>query len=57
MLKLKEKELLMKGIPSKIALPISKGKLFAGADALKVVSKLSEDFRIFMRLYFEKDFY
>jgi len=50
-----EKELLEKGIPSKIAPLMKKCKICGGGDALKVIEKLPEDFRSFLREWFEKD--
>jgi len=55
LLKRQEKELLEKGIPSKIA-PLMKGcKICGDDDALKAIKKLPEDFRSFLREWFEKD--
>lgn len=50
-----EKELLEKGIPSKIAPLMKKCKLCGGGDALKAIEKLPEDFRVFLKEWFEKD--
>lgn len=55
LLKKSEKELLEKGIPSKIALLIRKCKICGGGDALKAIEKLPEDFRVFLKEWFEKD--
>ena len=50
-----EKELLEKGIPSKIAPLLKKCKLCGGGEALRAIEKMPEDFRIFLREWFEKD--
>jgi tRNA nucleotidyltransferase (CCA-adding enzyme) len=50
-----EKKLLEKGIPSKIAPLMRKCKLCGGGDALKAIEKLPEDFRVFLKEWFEKD--
>jgi tRNA nucleotidyltransferase (CCA-adding enzyme) len=55
LLKKSEKELKEKGIPSKIAPKIRKSKIAGGGDFLKEVKKLPEDFRRFLREWFEKD--
>jgi len=55
LLKRPEKELLEKGIPSKIAPLMRKCKLCGGGDTLKAIEKLPEDFRIFLKEWFEKD--
>jgi tRNA nucleotidyltransferase (CCA-adding enzyme) len=55
LLKNSEKELKEKGIPSKIAPKIRKSKIAGGGDFLKEVKKLPEDFRRFLREWFEKD--
>lgn len=55
LLKKSEKELLEKGIPSKIAPFMKECKICGGGDALKVIEKLPEDFRIFLKEWFEKD--
>ena len=52
-----EKELLEKGIPSKIAPEIKKCKICGGGDTLKHIEKLPEDFRVFLREWFEKDLF
>jgi tRNA nucleotidyltransferase (CCA-adding enzyme) len=54
-LKSPEKEFLEKGIPSKIAPLMKKCKLCGGGDALKAIEKLPEDFKVFLREWFEKD--
>jgi tRNA nucleotidyltransferase (CCA-adding enzyme) len=54
-LKSPEKEFLEKGIPSKIAPLMKKCKLCGGGDALKAIEKLPEDFRVFLKEWFEKD--
>jgi tRNA nucleotidyltransferase (CCA-adding enzyme) len=55
LLKKSEKDLLEKGIPSKIAPAIRKGKIIDGDNAIKYMKRLPEDFRTFIREYFEKD--
>jgi tRNA nucleotidyltransferase (CCA-adding enzyme) len=55
LLKNSEKELREKGIPSKIAPKIMKGKIAGGGDFMKEVKKLPEDFRVFLREWFERD--
>jgi len=50
-----EKELLEKGIPSKIAPGIKKCKICGGGDVLKHMEKLPDGFRVFLREWFEKD--
>jgi tRNA nucleotidyltransferase (CCA-adding enzyme) len=55
LLKKSEKELLEKGIPSKIAPLMKKCKICGGGDALKAIEKLPEDFRVFLKEWFEKD--
>jgi tRNA nucleotidyltransferase (CCA-adding enzyme) len=54
-LKNSEKDLLEKGIPSKIAPVIRRCRIFDGDNAIKYMRKLPEDFRVFIREYFEKD--
>ncbi len=48
-----EKELLLAGVPSKLAGPMRKAKLVFGERALSILS--TGDFRIFLRKYFEKN--
>lgn len=48
-----EKNLLEKGIPSKIAPLIRRGKIFEGDDAIKTMKR--PELRVFMRKYFEKN--
>jgi tRNA nucleotidyltransferase (CCA-adding enzyme) len=55
LLKKSEKELLEKGIPSKIAPLMKRCKICGGGDALKAIEKLPEDFRVFLKEWFEKD--
>jgi tRNA nucleotidyltransferase (CCA-adding enzyme) len=55
LLKKSEKKLLEKGIPSKIAPLMKKCKICGGGDTLKHIEKLPEDFRYFLREWFEKD--
>ncbi len=49
------KELLERGIPSKIAPVVKKAKTVDGDKAIKSMKKLPKEFRIFLREYFEKD--
>jgi tRNA nucleotidyltransferase (CCA-adding enzyme) len=55
LLRKSEKELLEKGIPSKIAPLMKKCRICGGGDTLKAIEKLPEDFRYFLRERFEKD--
>jgi len=55
LLKKSEKELLEKGIPSKIAPLMKKCKICGGGNVLKSIEKLPENFRSFLREWFEKD--
>ena len=55
LIKKSEKELLERGIPSKIVPVIRRGKIVEGDDAVKLMKKLPEEFRIFLRNYFEKN--
>jgi tRNA nucleotidyltransferase (CCA-adding enzyme) len=55
LLRKSEKELLEKGIPSKIAPLIEGCKICGAGNVLKTIEKLPEDFRIFLREWFEKD--
>ncbi|MEM5778488.1 MAG: CCA tRNA nucleotidyltransferase [Candidatus Aenigmatarchaeota archaeon] len=50
-----EKELLEKGIPNKVAPLLKECKVYGGSEALKAIEKMSEDFRIFLKEWFEKD--
>ncbi|MEM5872392.1 MAG: CCA tRNA nucleotidyltransferase [Candidatus Aenigmatarchaeota archaeon] len=50
-----EKELLEKGIPNKIAPLLKECKVYGGSEALKAIEKMPEDFRIFLKEWFEKD--
>jgi tRNA nucleotidyltransferase (CCA-adding enzyme) len=50
-----KRELLEKGIPNKIAPLLDKNELTAGGDVLKTIAKLPEDFRSFLREWFERD--
>ena len=50
-----EKDLLERGVPSKIAPVIKKCKILSDKKAIKLMKKLPEGFRIFIREYFEKD--
>ncbi len=49
-LRASEKDLLLAGVPSKLALPIRKAKLICGDKALEILT--TKDFRIFLRKYF-----
>ena len=49
-LKQSEKELLLAGVPSKLASPMRKAKLICGERALSILN--TKDFRIFLRRYF-----
>ncbi len=49
------KDLLERGIPSKIVPVIKSCKIAEGGDAMKLMKKMPEEFRIFIREYFEKD--
>jgi len=57
MLRTSEKELLKKGIPSKVSPNIRKGKLYDGKNFLKGVKDSSNDFKSFFREWFEEDLY
>jgi len=48
--KLKEK-----GIPSKIVSNFKNANVVSGSDMIKLIEKLPDDFRVFMRNWFEKD--
>lgn len=49
-------ELKARGIPSHIADSISKGhEIFSGEDFLRLTKRMPEDFRAFLRKYFEKN--
>ncbi len=50
------KALKEKGIPSKIASNFIKGQVVSGSDTLKTIKDLPEDFRLYMREWFEKDY-
>lgn len=50
-----EKDLLEKGIPSKIAPVIKKCNVVIDKDIIKLMKKLPKDFRVFIREYFEKN--
>lgn len=50
-----EADLKKKGIPSHIAKALADAKISAGAGALKAVGELPEEFRSFMRDWFERD--
>lgn len=50
-----EKDLLEKGIPNKIAPLIKNCKIVYGENAIKTMKILPEEFRIFIRDYFEKN--
>ena len=53
--KMSEKDLLERGIPSKVAPKIRNAKVAHGKDFLKETKKMPEDFRVFLREWFEKD--
>ncbi|MFH1474060.1 MAG: CCA tRNA nucleotidyltransferase [Candidatus Aenigmatarchaeota archaeon] len=55
LLKKSEKDLRERGLPSKIAPNIRKAVIAGGGDFLKEVKKMPEDFRRFLREWFEKD--
>ena len=55
LLKKSEKELLEKGIPSKIVPLMKKCNICGGGDTLKAIEKLPENFRVFLKEWFEKD--
>jgi tRNA nucleotidyltransferase (CCA-adding enzyme) len=55
LLKKSEKELLEKGIPSKIAPLMKKCDVCGGGNTLKAMERLPEDFRVFLKEWFEKD--
>jgi len=50
-----KKDLLERGIPSKIAPVVKNCKIADGDKAIKLIKKLPGEFRIFLREYFEKD--
>lgn len=50
-----EKELKEKGIPSKIIDNLKKSDIVSGNDVIKMMKYLPEEFRVFMREWFEKD--
>jgi tRNA nucleotidyltransferase (CCA-adding enzyme) len=50
-----QKDLLEKGIPSKIVPVIHNCVPRGGEDAIKLMKRMPKEFRIFMREYFEKD--
>jgi len=50
-----KKDLLEKGIPSKIAPLLRKSELTAGGEAFKTITKLPEEFRSFLKEWFERD--
>ncbi len=50
-----KKDLLERGIPSKIATVIRNCKIADGDNAIKLIKKLPREFRVFLREYFEKD--
>jgi len=49
-----EKTLFSRGIPNKLG-NIKTATIVSGADAIKLIKDLPEEYRIFMREYFEKD--
>lgn len=49
-------ELKAIGIPGSVAESVEKKcEIYSGHDALRLIARLSEDFRVFLREYFEKD--
>ncbi|MDD5416757.1 MAG: hypothetical protein PHU12_02150 [Candidatus Aenigmarchaeota archaeon] len=50
-----EAKLKEKGIPSKIVSNFKNASVFSGSDMIKLIEKLPEEFRVFMREWFEKD--
>ncbi|MBU3904595.1 MAG: CCA tRNA nucleotidyltransferase [Nanoarchaeota archaeon] len=55
LIKKNDNELREKGIPSKIVTNFSKGSVVSGTDVIKMIKYLPEDFRVFMKDWFEKD--
>ncbi len=55
LLSLKQEKLLEKGVPNKIAPMLGSAVIKSGGDFVKAAAKMSEDFRIFLREYFEKN--
>ena len=53
-LKLPAKTLLEKGVPNKLV-EIRNAQIVDGKDAVKFAMKMPQEFRAFMREYFEKD--
>ena len=56
LLAMKQEKLLEKGVPSKIAPILNKAIIKSGGDFVKAAAKMPENFRIFLREYFEKDY-
>jgi len=54
-LKKTQKELMESGVPSKIAPLLQKSQLLIDRDIIKAISSLPEDFRVFMKEWFEKN--
>ena len=50
-----DKELKQKGIPSKIVTNFGKGSVVSGTDVVKMIKYLPDEFRVFMKDWFEKD--
>ncbi len=48
-------DIISQGIPSNIAEPMKRGEFFGEDDFMRFVMRMPEDFRSFLREYFEKD--
>ena len=55
LIKKSDKELKQKGIPSKIVTNFGKGSVVSGTDVVKMIKYLPDEFRVFMKDWFEKD--
>ena len=55
LIKKNDKELKQKGIPSKIVSNFGKGSVVSGTDVVKMIKYLPDEFRVFMKDWFEKD--
>ena len=55
LLRMNEKDLLEKGIPSKIAPKMRKAKIAHDEDFIRDVRKMPKDFRVFLKEWFERD--
>ncbi len=51
-----KKKLLEKGIPSKVVDNFRKASISSGGDCVEMMKTLPDDFRVFMRKWFEEDF-